>query len=489
MDRQKPPHSSTPLSSTDTQLRESMIDALSQGFEGAEEFSSEAAAQARLLTHVAARIHSKIDDYARYQFSPVQTRCFNIFFDLAQELEEFEDLCALTVMLPEILFNVPAELFLLDPSGTILVRQTPGYGPASPPPTRDDLLLGVQEEEGFLRIPVHGKRMQLQSSPGGSVRENLGMLVFHTGKATQEHDRFFYQKFVNRVGFQLHNRLLVMKNKDHLRFINNLVHDIGHNVIVPNMYFKLLFHQLEGKIQGLSGVRERLEEASAGATGELGDAVNQLAKLQKILEDQYAEIYKYFLQSSLFLESLLRQSHFEKGHYVLQKSRVNLVERVLIPQMERYRTQLDERGISAQLEPSDSLEVPADVGLISQVVANFISNAVKYTRPSPANGEKIMHCSCRLEKNAFGPNRDGVRVTVLSSGPYIAPGEAPNLFKPDFRGSNTQNEYGTGHGLYFTCEIISRHGGKYGYEAAPRGNVFYFILPLNDDGTPVEHDD
>ncbi len=453
---------------------------------GSEDFTSSEVDQARLLTHIGARIYSKIDDYARYQFSFLQTQCLNIFFDLAQELDEFEELCALTVMLPEILFNIPVELFLLDPTGAVLVRQTPGYGPASSPPVRDDLAAGVREEAGFLRVPVQGRADYQQSLPFKPLKGSLGMLVFHTAQTLSPQDRLFYQKYANRVGFQLHNRLLVMKNKDHLRFINNLVHDIGHNVIVPNMYFKLLFHQLEGKIHDLSQVRKRLEGAVGGGGADLASAVQQLGTLQDLLEDQYAEVYKYFLQSSLFLETLLRQSHFEQGHYVLQKSIVNLSKRVLEPQMERYRSQLEERGIEARLECPTVVEAPADVGLISQVVANLLSNAVKYTRPSPQNGEKFVICSCARVQDAFGPGKDGICIEVLSSGPHIDPKEAPNLFKPDFRASNAQEEYGTGHGLYFTCEIITRHGGIYGYKAVPSGNAFHFTLPLDWDPADAE---
>jgi len=51
----------------------------------------------------------------------------------------------------------------------------------------------------------------------------------------------FLEKFANRVGFQLHNRILRDRSREHLDFIRNLVEDIGHNVIVPNIYFKLYF--------------------------------------------------------------------------------------------------------------------------------------------------------------------------------------------------------------------------------------------------------
>jgi signal transduction histidine kinase len=121
--------------------------------------------------------------------------------------------------------------------------------------------------------------------------------------------------------------------------------------------------------------------------------------------------------------------------------------------------------------------VNGDRGLLSQVIANFFSNALKYTRANP--GASGLHMWCAVEKipEYFSVGQDGVMVSVCTSGPEINNEESANLFSEHFRASNTESEHGTGHGLHFIRTIIERHGGKSGYKRTENGNLFYIVLP------------
>ena len=61
--------------------------------------------------------------------------------------------------------------------------------------------------------------------------------------------------------------------------------------------------------------------------------------------DQYRQILTHYEQTSLFLETLLRRSHFEEGRYVLEKRACNFKKQVIDLQLERYRPRFEERGI------------------------------------------------------------------------------------------------------------------------------------------------
>lgn len=82
---------------------------------------------------------------------------------------------------------------------------------------------------------------------------------------------------------------------------------------------------------------------------------------------------------------------------------------------------------------------------------------------------------------AFGPNRPGVKLNVFTTGPTVPETERPGLFQPGFRASTTGSEHGTGHGLAFVRQVVDLHGGTAGYEAAPLGNNFYIVLPIEPD--------
>jgi signal transduction histidine kinase len=209
--------------------------------------------------------------------------------------------------------------------------------------------------------------------------------------------------------------------------------------------------------------------------------------------DQYQEIHRHYEQTSLFLETLLRRSHFEKGHYVVDLKPVNLRAQVVKPQLERYRGRLEDKGVRIEAGPgTESVRDPmvlADVGLISQVVANFFSNAAKYTRPAPRGadrpGESFVIYDWDEVERVGDREMPAVRFSVLTSGEPLADEEAGQLFTDGFRGRNASQEYGTGHGLSFVREVVGLHRGVAGYEPAPSGNLFFFYLPQPDEGESV----
>jgi two-component system sensor histidine kinase/response regulator len=115
--------------------------------------------------------------------------------------------------------------------------------------------------------------------------------------------------------------------------------------------------------------------------------------------------------------------------------------------------------------------VVADPIRLEQVVHNFLSNAVKYTRDS-----KRVHVEVSPDNET-----NSVKVSVRDEGIGIAPELRERVFDKFFRVEQTSFKYqGLGMGLYICAEIIRRHSGSYGVESTPgEGSVFYFTLPLS----------
>lgn len=234
-------------------------------------------------------------------------------------------------------------------------------------------------------------------------------------------------------------------------------------------------------IERLSSMRDNMDEKSYKVLLPLAE---EYIYVNESMQSQFNEITSHYEQTSLFLETLLRRSHFEKGRYVIEPKLVNFREKIIRPQLNRYLPRFKERdiGVDDQLSgiPDEEIMVVVDVGLISQAYANLFSNAVKYTRPvEDGEGEihKYISVGMELIEDYFEDDNDGIKLNVFSTGPVIPAEDIPNLFNEEFRGKNIENEYGTGHGLHFIREVIALHGGEYGYEATERGNNFYFILP------------
>jgi signal transduction histidine kinase len=325
--------------------------------------------------------------------------------------------------------------------------------------------------------------------PGTNV---LGIFEIHLASGLTEHTKLFSEKYVNRIGFQLHNRLITEKNQEHLRFIKNLVNDIGHNVIVPNMYFKLFFRRMKGKIDRTGAVSNEIrnkldalkESLDNGLVQEVIPLAEELEYVNESMEELFQQILSHYEQTSLFLETLLRQSHFDKGRYVIEPKLVNFREKVIRPQLNRYLSRLQERNIAVDNQlsgiPDEEITVVVDVGLISQAYANLFSNAAKYTRGVHDEDDhlhKFIAVGMETLEGYFGIGKDGVKFNVFSTGPRIPPEDVPGLFDEGYRGKNVESEYGTGHGLQFIKEVVELHGGTAGYEPIKGGNNFYFILP------------
>ena len=257
----------------------------------------------------------------------------------------------------------------------------------------------------------------------------MGVLVLCSNKELAGHDLLFLEKFANRVGFCLHNKILADRNSRHILFVRKLAHDIGHNIITPNMRLKLMLNQLEGQIASLG------EMAGPERAPQEVDA-QDLRVLQRKMTEHIKDIMGTFKNSALFLESLLRQSHFDVGHYVLRRSRLDLRTLVVIPQFERYRSHFTEKSLSVDDEqplfPQSPCMVQADLGLISQALANLLSNAVKYASTEFNNAPGQVRCSVEIDPHSFEGGVDGIKISVFRSGPHIPNFEAQLLFNDSF---------------------------------------------------------
>ena len=441
------------------------------------------------------RISEKIEDYDNYSFTAQQDCALKTFFDLAQEFEGQEDFFAICVLIPQVFFQLDCNLYLMSDDGNFKLEY---HSESSSLSSSKNIFHPSEMNESrstdmdSFCIPIRGNMQLLSNLHHTHHNGVLGIFEIEAASKLTDPMKFYFEKYVNRIGFQLTNRSITEKNKEHLQFIQNLVNDIGHNVIVPNMYFKLFFRRMKGKIDRANTIsREMIKQVELVKNS--GDGVvfkdflflaNEMKYLNDSMEDQFQEIVAHYEQTSLFLETLLRRSHFEEGRYIIEPRMVNFREKIIRPQLNRYITRFQERGISVDNQlseiPDEEITVVADVGLISQAFANLFSNAVKYTREvkdEQGHSHKFVSVGMEFLGGYFGEGRDGIKFNVFSTGPHLASKDISKIFEEGYRGENIGNEYGTGHGLKFIKDVIALHSGKEGYEPTPLGNNFYFILP------------
>lgn len=440
------------------------------------------------LTKIFRRIHKKKEAYLHYRFSRAQNDILKTFFDLAQEYDSIKNFYRISVAILKCFMMTDARLHLWDQSANSLlmvcdsVHGIPSEKLSSPPSIK------LSEESYFIEnsflVPIYSKH----HNRGNETRIHttvLGMLEVQALQKLNKQEQFFLKKYANRIGFNLHNRNITRQNNAHLKFIKSLVQDIEHNVIIPNMYFTHLFNRLFKKIKKIKELEEDREQLQSQGDTEASEQVRQRTAFA--VEDLFHihnELQSHHTQTSLFLESLFRRDHFEKGRLVPHLRRCYVDKDIIAPQLDHYKSRFKHRGITIE-RPLDMIEeeIPlrVDIGLLSQVYANLFSNAVKYTREiTDYDGRpaKAMAYGREVLLNYFGPGRNGIKFNVFTTGPHLTRDDALTIFDEGHRGENIGNEPGTGHGLQFVKQVVEIHNGIVGYEPTAGGNNFYFILPL-----------
>jgi signal transduction histidine kinase/PAS domain-containing protein len=119
--------------------------------------------------------------------------------------------------------------------------------------------------------------------------------------------------------------------------------------------------------------------------------------------------------------------------------------------------------------PDAECMVNGDKVQLYEALANFLSNAIKYT---PEKGEIRV-----LLKS----ENDNVSLEVIDTGYGIPDAQQDQLFEPYYRANmeETAEIEGTGLGLSLTKKIIERHNGSIIFQSSyGRGSTFGFQLPL-----------
>lgn len=138
-----------------------------------------------------------------------------------------------------------------------------------------------------------------------------------------------------------------------------------------------------------------------------------------------------------------------------------------------FRAQAAARNISLQVEPSEDLPlVSADALRMSQVLANLLENALKFT----PEGGTITLAACNTV--------DRVQITVRDTGVGIESGEHEKIFDRFYRlkrGEQVEDK-GSGLGLAICREIVRLHGGRIWAESElGKGAAFHLTLNRADD--------
>jgi len=169
------------------------------------------------------------------------------------------------------------------------------------------------------------------------------------------------------------------------------------------------------------------------------------------------------------IDDMLDVSRLRQGTLAISPEPADLA--VLVRRVvEAHSDQAAAAGSPITLDAPASLPGVWDEFRIEQVVANLLTNAVRY------GGGKPVHASVQAQGG-------GAVVTVRDQGIGIAPADQARIFGQFERAVDKQTAPGLGLGLYITRQIVEAHGGSIEVASTPgQGSAFSVRLPLDSRG-------
>jgi len=212
----------------------------------------------------------------------------------------------------------------------------------------------------------------------------------------------------------------------------------------------------------LTSIRGSLGLISGGATGPISDKVARLVNVA----------YQNAGRLTLIINDILDAEKIESG-----KLSLDLAAQALAPLLEQSVEQNRGYGLTHNVRfelsrPVPEVNVNVDASRVLQVLANFLSNAAKFSPP-----ESAVDVSATL---LYGM----VRVAVTDRGAGIPTEFQPRMFQKFSQadGSDSRARGGTGLGLAIAKSLVEQMGGKIGYVTQSGiGTTLYFDLPVIEE--------
>jgi signal transduction histidine kinase len=219
-------------------------------------------------------------------------------------------------------------------------------------------------------------------------------------------------------------------------------------------FFSIISHDLRAPFDSILGFSEILK--------------NDFKELNDSEKELYIDsLYQASRHVYNLLNNLLQYSRFEMDKIDFNPKRITLKE-IIDKNVKVLNSIARKKNITLGTESIDNITVFADEEMLNSILINLISNGIKFTK----RGGEV--CISAQKKGNF------IEIIVKDNGIGMDEEMIFKLFQLKMQKSRpgTENESGTGLGLFITQKYVEKNGGKLDVVSElNKGTSFSFTLP------------
>jgi len=253
------------------------------------------------------------------------------------------------------------------------------------------------------------------------------------------------------------NFLLSIKNKE-LEIANRKLKESEKNLMELNAtkdkFFSIIAHDLKNPFNALLGFSELLEKSYDTCT-------------QDEIKEYIGVIYESSQSLFKLLDNLLQWSRTQTNSIAYHPEQFEILP-LINQEVTLLHINAEKKRIEIKVHAIESITAFADKNIISSVIRNLISNAIKFTNTNGYVEVSVKELATEVE------------VSISDSGIGIDSDDLDKIFQLNSSISNkgTANEDGTGLGLLLCKEFTEmNHGRIWAASNKGKGSTFFFTIP------------
>jgi len=219
-------------------------------------------------------------------------------------------------------------------------------------------------------------------------------------------------------------------------------------------FFSIISHDIRGPLSGLMGLTKMLSEDIKYFNSK------KIQDIATLMNESSITLYR-------FIENFLEWSRMQMKIFTFSPKMYN-IKNLSDNAINNIKYNSEKKTIVVHNEIPDNLEIFVDENMISSVLRNLISNALKFT---PKGGEITITSAQLIDKS--------IKISISDTGIGMNKKTLDKLFQIDQKVSSpgTEDEPGTGLGLLLCKEFVEKHGGKIWAESEEgKGSTFSFTI-------------